>query len=279
MKRTFSLLFGVLLGLPGLYAQKAQAPLTPQAFWGPRLINGQTTEVLPAGKLNFAVAHRFGPLDGVQNFFGMDGTSNFRLGLAYGLTDRLTTGLGRSRLEKRYDAFVKYKVLRQRDRGMPLSATVLVGSSINTEPLRPGQESYFRFDHRLHYQAQVLLSRKLGFRWSVQLAPTVVHRNLVDYASEGNTSYALGSGLRVQLTPRMALTGEYYLRLQPGQHPFQTYQNPLGLSLDIETVYHRFQLQFTNAFSLLESEFIPDTVGDHSIWPIRFGFNISRVFF
>lgn len=266
------------LALP-MAAQDApdNAPLVQFTFGGLRLINGQSVETLPQGWLDFSVAHRFSPIDGVQNFFGLDGTSNFRLGLAYGLTDRLSVGVGRSRLGKRYDSFAKYKLLRQRESGMPLSASLLLGSSISTDPTAPDEVDYLTLPHRLHYLAQVLVARKMG-QLSLQLAPTLVHRNLTDYQSEANSVLALGGGLRWQISRRMSLTGEYYHRFNPGQHPQQPARAPVALSWDIETPLHRFQLQFTNAFSLLEPGFLTQTT--EQVWDggVRFGFQISRVF-
>lgn len=269
----------LLLLLP-LGAQEAstEKPTVLFTFGGMRLINGQSVETLPQGWLNFSVAHRFSPIDGIQNFFGLDGTANFRLGLAYGVTDRFSLGIGRSRLGKRYDGFVKYKVLWQREGGVPFSATVLLNTNVSTEPIAPADKDYFRFDHRLHYTGQLLLARKMTEKFSLQLTPTVVHRNLTDYQSETNTVFALGGALRWKMTRRMSLTGEYYYRFDDGQHPLLTFHDPVALSWDIETPMHRFQLQFTNAFSLLEPGFLTQTTESPWDGGVRFGFQISRIF-
>ncbi len=261
----------------GLWAQDEPAPEVRYTFRGLRIINGQSTEVLPKGVFNFAVAHRFSPIDGAYNFFGMDGTSNFRLGLGYGLSESLSIGVGRSRLGKRYDGWVKYKLLRQRSEGFPVSVTLLAGSTIGTEKLRPGQEDYFVFDHRLAYHSQVLIARKMG-SLSLQLSPTLSHRNLVEYESEGNTVFSIGGAARWAFNSRMGISAEYFYRINPGTNPVTPYFNPIALSFDIETARHRFQLLFTNGFSMLESGFISQTSSDPLAGQIRFGFNISRNF-
>jgi hypothetical protein len=208
MKR--DLIFCLLLWLAQpAWAQQPpiEKPTVLFTFGGMRLINGQSVETLPAGWLDFSVAHRFSPIDGVENFFGLDGTANFRLGLAYGISDRLSVGIGRSRLGKRYDGFVKYKLLWQREGGFPFSATLLLGSNISTASVAPADADFFEFAHRLHYHSQLLLARKMTQKFSLQLSPTLVHRNLTDYQAEANTVFALGAGLRWQLTRRMSLTG------------------------------------------------------------------------
>lgn len=64
------------------------------------VINTQTIESPAKGDLNFIIMHRFGKLnDGSYNFFGLDDAS-IRLGLDYGISDRLGVGIGRSSLEK-----------------------------------------------------------------------------------------------------------------------------------------------------------------------------------
>jgi len=50
-----------------------------------------------------------------------------RIGLDYGVTNRLMVGLGRSNTGKEFDGFVKYKLLRQATgkNKMPISVTYL----------------------------------------------------------------------------------------------------------------------------------------------------------
>src|SRR5215212_8299262 len=65
-------------------------------FKATHLINSQTVESPAKNDLNFIIMHRFGKLnDGAYNFFGLDNAS-IRLGLDYGITDKLGIGIGRS---------------------------------------------------------------------------------------------------------------------------------------------------------------------------------------
>ena len=54
--------------------------------------------------------------------------------------------------------------------------------------------------------------------------------------------------------------------------------NSLSLGWDIETGGHVFQLVFTNSQSMVESQYIGQTVGTWGKGYIYFGFNISRNF-
>src|SRR5580658_1138305 len=79
------------------------------------IVNTQTVESPAAGVLNFEIQHRFGQLNsGSYNFFGLD-NATLRLGFDYGITDRLTVGVGRSCYLKTFDGYVKYKMIRQLD--------------------------------------------------------------------------------------------------------------------------------------------------------------------
>src|SRR6201991_4561780 len=95
-------------------------------FKATHLINAQTIESAAAGNLNFVIQHRFGELNsGSYNLFGLD-NATLRLGLDYGITDRLNVGLGRSSYLKTFDGFLKYKLLKQTEGSqMPVSVSVL----------------------------------------------------------------------------------------------------------------------------------------------------------
>jgi len=84
-----------------------------EVFWAPTVVLTNSVTNLPQGNLNFTIMHSFGiATDGVQDLFGLDGAANIRFGLDYGVFDRLSVGVGRSRFDKLYDARFKANVLR-----------------------------------------------------------------------------------------------------------------------------------------------------------------------
>jgi hypothetical protein len=249
---------------------------TTATFKGTRIVNGHSVELPPAGSLVFLIGHRFGALNsGAYNFFGLD-QATIRLGLEYGITDRVAVGIGRSSLNKTFDGFVKYKALRQSTgpRAMPATLTLLAASTITT--LRYPTQPERAFSTRVAYAYQALLARKFSPSLSVQLMPTLVHRNVVPTPAIDNDAYALGGALRQKLTRRVAVTAEYYYLLT-GQTADLT-RNPLALGFDLETGGHVFQLHFTNAQGMVEPLFIPTTTGNFFKGDIFFGFNVSRNF-
>ncbi|WP_350121961.1 DUF5777 family beta-barrel protein [Imperialibacter sp.] len=261
--------------LAGLEAEQAdQKTLVDATFKGTRLINGHSIETRKQGVMDFIIAHRFGTIDGgAYELFGLD-NALVRIGLEYALTDRLYVGVGRSSFEKTYDGFAKYRLLRQSTGkgSVPLSATWL--SSVALKTLKDPTYD-LQFTDKLAFTHQLLLARKFNNGLSLQLMPTWVHRNLIGETDLNNDIFALGVGGRIKLSQRVALCAEYYYQFQ---HLNENTQNALAIGVDIETGGHVFQLQFTNATSMVPKGFVSETTNNFFKGEIHFGFNVSRTF-
>jgi len=241
-----------------------------------RVVNGQSVENPPAGEMKFLVSHHFGRLNmGAYHFFGLD-QATIRLGLEYGISDRLAVAAGRSSYDKTYDAFVKYKLLRQTvgAHDFPFTLALFSGISVNTLRATPGVD--MPFPDRLAYVQQLLLARKFSHALSLQLSPAWVHVNRVADRADPNDIVALGIGGRLLLTGRISLNAEYHYRFNKPAS-YDTY-NTLSVGFDIETGGHVFQLHFTNAQPMFERGFIADSRGNWLNGDIYFGFHIVRVF-
>lgn len=269
--------------------QSKEPTYTIATFKASRLINGQTVETISKNHLNFWISHRFGAVNSgfIANFFGLD-EAKIRLGLEYGLTDRWLVGAGRSSLEKTYDLYTKYKVLRQSNT-MPVTVTAMAGWGINTMPSGYVMESgaSMRFSNnieRYSYWSQVLVARKFTEKLSLQLMPTLIHVNKVEDPSIPNQLFALGAGGRYKLSQRVTLSGEYYHTFADKQayeantSKTYPYRNALSLGVDIETGGHVFQFHLTNARGMVEKQFIAQNIGSWQEGDIFYGFNIARTF-
>lgn len=251
--------------------------IVKNAFKSPRVINSHSMEFLRPGTMDFRILHRFGQLDqGYKNFFGLDQAS-MRLGLDFGIMQNLMVGVGRSTFKKELDAFVKYAPLLQSTgrRSFPLTIAFVSGVTMDGLPWAdPGRKNFFT--SRLAYYFQGIIGRKISEGFSLQLVPTLVHKNLVQNAVDSNDIYSVGVGGRLRLSRRVALTWDYFYVLNPLTD--NSYQHPLSVGFDIETGGHVFQLHFSNATGMNERAFITETTGNWSKGEIRFGFNLSRVF-
>ncbi|MBK9733479.1 MAG: hypothetical protein IPO92_00350 [Saprospiraceae bacterium] len=250
---------------------------TNASFKTNRVINLHSLESTAAGVLDFKIGHRFGPVNGgAYELFGLD-NATIRLGFDYGLTDKFTIGIGRSSFEKTYDGFLKYKLIRQSTgkKKMPLTVALLLTSAVQTLKWQnPDRDNYF--SSRLYHTGQLIVGRKFSEAFSLQLCPTIVHRNLVATNAEKNDVYALGAGGRIKLTKRLTLNAEY-IYVAPNQLVSQ-FKNSFSVGVDIETGGHVFQLHLTNSRSMIEKGFIAETNESWSNGGIHFGFNVSRVF-
>jgi hypothetical protein len=253
---------------------KQETNFTEQTFKGTRLINGHSIETRKKGVLDVIISHRFGRLNsGAYELFGLD-ESNVRLGVDYGIMDRLNAGVGRNSFEKTYDGFLKYKIVRQQ-KGMPVSVVGFSSIALMTQKTGdPAGEP--DLDSRLTYSYQVIIAKKFSPSFSFQISPTLVHRNAVPEELDPNDIYALGAGGRIKLTKRLSLNAEYYYQFNRAEN--SPIQNSVAIGFDIETGGHVFQLHFTNSRAMNEKGFITETTGDFFNGDIHFGFNISRTF-
>ena len=269
--------------------QSKEPTYTIATFKASRLINGQTVETISKNHLNFWISHRFGAVNSgfIANFFGLD-EAKIRIGLEYGLTDRWLVGAGRSSLEKTYDLYTKYKVLRQSNL-VPVTVTAMAGWGINTMPtgyiMESGSQMRFANNiERYSYWSQLLVARKFNEKLSLQLMPTLIHVNKVEDPSISNQQLALGAGGRYKLSQRVTLSGEYYYTFADKQayesstNKTYPYRNALSLGVDIETGGHVFQFHLTNARGMVEKQFIGQNVGAWGKGDIFYGFNIARTF-
>ena len=245
------------------------------AFKGLKIINLESTKMVDKGEMYFIVAHRFGSIrNGFDDFFGLDIASN-KLQLIYGLSDHINFGAARSSYQKTYALHTKLRILRQQNEKSPVTIGAYGQLTINNQldlDLNPDLD----FSHRLTYTAQALVSRKFSEKLSLQLSPTLIHKNLTEVDDESNMQFVMAAGGRYKLSKRISLNMDYGLVTNRPEK--LNYNNMLSIGLDIETGGHVFQLHFTNSRSMLEHSFLTEASGDWSEGDIHFGFNISRVF-
>jgi hypothetical protein len=242
-------------------AKKKEA--VTSTFKATRIINSSSVENLGMGVLDFRISHRFGGLDhGMENFLGLDNAT--------------------TRIEN--DGFVKVKILPQQKNGMPitLSYNGSVSVQCTKEPKLPDSTDKWHFSNRLYFTNQLLIAHKFGERISLQLMPTVFHYNLVDSTKYDNNTFAIGIGGRIKLSKRVAITGEYYYRLNNTNLTVDRTPNPthniVSIGVDVETGGHVFQMVFSNAQGITDRTYIAQTPDSWEKMAIHFGFNISRVF-
>lgn len=262
----------------------------PKTFLSTRIINGHSIATLPKGTYQMRIEHRFGDFSGenggYQNMFGFDNLSDMRIALEYGINDKFMLGFGRckgtgSPYRSLLDGFLKYKVLEQKKKSMPISLSLISGSTFTymERSVLESDVSYFpRTSHRMAYFAQINLAKHFGDRISFALAPTLLHRNYVAQ-NDQNSLFSLGTAVRLKVSSQFALVTEYYHVFHNEQlRPSSFYKNSLGFALEWFTFGHNFTVNFTNSGGIGEAQFIPYTAENWLKGQFRFGFCVARKF-
>lgn len=245
------------------------------AFKGLKIVNFESTKLTAKKEFTFVVSHRFGSIkNGIDTFFGLDDAVT-RLNFIYGVSDAVNIGVSRSSFQKIYEASIKYRLIRQRENGFPITIVGFNSVLVNTA-LEKDNLPKLEFKHRLGYAFQVLASRKVTENLSLELVPTLFHNNYVSVNNQENTQYAMGFGGRYKLGKRWSLNADYGWHLNRATD--SPYHNPLSIGIDLETGGHVFQMHFSNAQAMNINGFLGQSTGSWSDGNIYFGFNLSRVF-
>ena len=186
----------------------------------------------------FIVAHRFGSIEnGFDDFFGLDIASN-KIQLIYGLNDHINFGAARSSYQKTYALHTKLLILRQQIEKSPVTIGVYGQLTINNQldlDLNPDLD----FSHRLTYTAQALVSRKFSEKLSLQLSPTLIHKNLTEVDDENNMQFHIEC---CALSKRKLLQKENTLNIIPSDHLIEGYNKIKNTT--INDLQDKYNLQF-----------------------------------
>jgi hypothetical protein len=245
-------------------------------FGASRIGLTQSVEPLTKGVLDFEIQHQFGPINsGISEFFGLDQAVT-RLGLVYGITDWLTVGYGRTGLDKSYNGSVKARIISQgKENGFPFTLSYYGNIGAYTTSWNYDNVPYY-LSHRFTYVNQLLIARKFGDRLSVQLSPTIIHRNFVGSKEADNDVYDIGVAARYLVGEKFGFTFDYHYLLS--SYTASNYNNSLTIGVNILTAGHVFSLFATNSNGMIEQQFIPTTEGSWLKGDIHFGFTIVRSF-
>ncbi|HKC35661.1 MAG TPA: DUF5777 family beta-barrel protein [Chitinophagaceae bacterium] len=265
-----------------------------KVFYSQKVINTKSVETLRKGVLEFNVSHNFGDIagdnGGIKKFFGLDNSTDVRIGFQLGLSNKLNLVAARNKgffVTQQWELGLKYQFLHQMDNdpSHPLSLTMYVNDVVSTQKRSAlsGEETSFEdFGDRHSQIVQLMLARKCG-KISLQLNPLYLHTNLVVPYDQENI-FALGGAIRLPLSKKIIILADYFhpFRSQSTKDAFEAdnlkLYDPFGIGLEIVTEGHVFHLNFTNATEILENRFIRKTVTNWGDGEFRWAFTISRNF-
>ncbi|WPQ62234.1 DUF5777 family beta-barrel protein [Chitinophaga sancti] len=256
-------------------AESQKGQVVTGTFKATQIVNLPTVESPGKKSLQFMIMHRFGKLNGgAYELFGLDNAS-IRFALDYGITDRFSVGLGRSSVDKTFDGSLKYKLLQQKETGMPISVSLY--GLITNYTQRYTDKPYLDAGYRTAYTTQVIIAKKFSSAFSFEVVPSWIHYNLTPTPEDKNDLFAVSAGGRLKFTKRMSVNAEYNYLLRNQVVSTKVYDAISG-GIDIETGGHVFQLVFTNAAGMVGPYYLAKTDGSWGKGDIYFGFNITRNF-
>lgn len=260
-----------------------------QIFKDTRVINTNSVETLRKGKLDFRVAHRFGDLagdaGGWPTFYGLETAADVSIGFDYGISDKFMVGIhrtkGSSDLTQNVSLTGKYNIVRQSAEGNPFSITVFTMGTVSTAQgsSTEGVLNFFaKPAHRVSYHSQVFLARKFSDRFSAQIGAGWTYRNLVP---SGDTNDLASASLvaKYNFSKSFGIIFDMNVIFSESRTPENGFFLPIGVGFEWETGGgHVFQINFTNATGLAETDYLPYTTSSWSDGGFRLGFTIARQF-
>lgn len=279
---TLSLFFSSLFAQEETQSQEESKPVR-NTFGTSTLIENQTLESPYKGGLELEILHRFSRIENYHNLYGIYGSANTRIGLNYGITDRLMVGAGTTKDYKLQDIQWKYLIIQQtEDNSMPVSLSYFgnIVADLRTDD-NFGPVSNFKQMHRFSYFTQLIVARKMSEKISLQIAPSFVYFNSVTRYSdtEGYKNFNLGlsAGGRFNVIGNQSLIVEYDQLLTKQDLGTTLTKQPspnLSFGWEIGTATHSFQIFVTNYNQIINQRNLVFNTNDFSNGDYLVGFNI-----
>lgn len=276
MKKPLILLLSVFSFLY-VTAQDEQPDNRPErpAFETSILIDNHTVVTPYKGGFEMEIYHRFGKVtNGISDIYGIYAPSNIRLGIKYGITDRIMVGFGTTKDYKLQDLQWKYSILQQtRSGSMPLSLSYYGNMVIDARGSENfGPAASYREIHRLSYFTQLILARRFNAKYSAQIAPSFFYYNSVETGLK-NANFGIHAGGRAKVFGNTAIIAEYD-QLLTGQNLFDPKPN-LAAGIEIGTATHCFQVFLANYSQIINQRNLLYNRNDITNGDFLLGFNIT----
>ncbi|MBN2520622.1 MAG: hypothetical protein JXB17_08975 [Bacteroidales bacterium] len=227
-----------------LFAQENEPDNRPvRSPWETSLLIDNQTPLSPYKKgLDFNIHHRFSTVeDGITNLYGIYGASNIRLGLDYGITDRLMIGIGTEKDTKQQDIQWKYSILQQtRSGSIPVAISYFGNIAFDLRDSSFfGDANRYRHIHRISYFTQIILARKMTEKLSLQIAPCFIYFNAVN-PGVGNAHAGISAGGRYKITSGISVIAEYDQLLTKNKS--MDVKPNIAAGVEFATATHSFRL-------------------------------------
>lgn len=253
-----------------LFAQDEAAPVMP-AFETLTLVDAQTTASPYKGQFMLEIQHRFSEIKEIKDIFGIYGSANTRIGLSYGISDKIMVGFGTTRKNMLQDLEWKYAILTQTSK-MPISLSYHGNAVLDARDQKFfGPEEDYQFAYRMSYLNELIISSRIGDKVSLQVVPTFVWFNAVP-EGYSNSNASVNFGGRFQVLGFSSIIVEYEQPLIDTET--NVYPN-LAFGVEIGTSTHSFRVFASNYDYIVRNQNIAFNSNNPWDGDFRFGFNIT----
>lgn len=253
-----------------IFAQEEAEPVMP-AFETLTLVDAQTTASPYKGQFMLEIQHRFSQIEEISDIFGIYGSANTRIGLSYGITDKIMLGFGTTRKNMLQDLEWKYAILTQTSK-LPISLSYHGNAVLDARDQKFfGPEEDYQFPYRMSYLNELIVSSRIGDKVSLQIAPTFVWFNAVP-EGYNNINASINAGARFQVLGFSSIILEYEQPLIDAET--DVYPN-LAFGVEIGTSTHSFRVFASNYDYIVRNQSIAFNSNNPWDGDFRFGFNIT----
>ncbi len=253
-----------------LFAQDEAEPVMP-AFETLTLVDAQTTASPYKGQFMLEIQHRFSQIEEIADLFGIYGSANTRIGISYGITDKLMLGFGTTRKNMLQDLEWKYAILTQTSK-LPISLSYHGNAVLDARDSKYfGPEEDYKFSYRMSYLNELIVSSRVGEKISLQVVPTFVWFNAVP-EGYNNINASINAGARFQVLGFSSIILEYEQPLIDADE--DVYPN-LAFGVEIGTSTHSFRVFASNYDYIVRNQSIAYNSNNPWDGDFRFGFNIT----
>ncbi len=256
-------------------------------------LENQTTMMYDKGVYEFVINHRFGKLsDGFKELYGIYSPSNIRFGLNYNITNKIQLGLGTTKYNKQQDLNYKIGLVEQTvNNKMPVSIAYFGATYFDAREKETSfGYSNYSFAHRFSFFNEIMISRKVSEKISLQAALTYAHINITESSSATSAQrlrrpdqFGISAIGKFNITPTMAFICEYdhnFSKLYKKETDvFKDPKPNITIGFENATAAHSFQLFITTASDISYQTNMIYNQNQFNSKGLMIGFNMTRVFY
>ena len=241
---------------------------------------GHSIETRKKGALEISLYNRYWNIPNFEGQRFLADVVSTRYGLDYAFSNNFTLGLGYTNHDKITDGFLKYKLLKQRKNSKKGWVSVTLLQAISQRKVENTSDNIYQqtsSSNKYAFTSQILIGKKINTEFSLQVAPTFIHREENPLTNDPNNQFAVAFGGRHKISNHASIVSEYFYVANPLKS-VDTY-NVFMVGVNWELSHLLLQFHMTNARNFAEDTFITQTRNNFNAKDgnFHFGFNATWV--